>query len=422
MQERQKQLLEEKQRQLQQDSALWDTLGSGRGTPEIRQPSPAVPTLEDEDDILAAFNKDAPVNTASYFSPPPPSGAASGRSTPATVQRAPSTTTPNGGFDDNDDPFGLSEVSKKSNGHVKARAPTTDDDEDILGDLGRPVVEKRSAQPTYEAESERMLGDGNGLSPIPPESVEDDDAPQDRALAELIDMGFPADNARIALAENGGNLQDAVGWLLNQAHEESRQKSRGGTPATRQRSPPASNRSPQRRQQGGDQEAMPAWMRQNGRPSSSTRRVDDTSAAEGDKDASQIAQEFGNKLFKSANSIWKASQKQMAKTVAEFQQDGGPTDSSQPKWMRGTATGESDQPRARPQATPAAIRERAMVDVTDEAAALDAPRERPQKPPRPSAPLVPSRRFASKSAITSGATTTATSDATEVHATKTSSS
>ena len=105
MQERQKQLAEEKQRQQQQESALWDTLGSGRGTPEIRQPSPAVPTQEDEDDILAAFNKDAPVDTASHFAPPPPSGGVSGRSTPAAVQRAPSTSTPSGGFDDNDDPF-----------------------------------------------------------------------------------------------------------------------------------------------------------------------------------------------------------------------------------------------------------------------------------------------------------------------------
>ena len=70
----------------------------------------------------------------------------------------------------------------------------------------------------------------------------------------------------------------------------------------------------------------------------------------------------------------------MAKTIAEFQQEGG--DPSQPKWMRDTAP-EPAQPapqrRAPRQAAPVAR----PVDVTDEAAMLDAPREKPQKPPRP---------------------------------------
>lgn len=366
IQERQKQLLEEKRKQQEQQSALWDTLGSGRGTPEIRQPSPAAVNQENDDDILAAFNKDAPVNRASHFAPPPPSvapsgapsGAASGRSTPAIVQPQPTRSTAST-FDDDDDPFGLNEVQKKSNGRPAPPATSTEGDDDILGDLGKPVTEKKPPPPAVPVSAEEGTTGPNY-------------DPEDRNLAELVDMGFPADTARIALAENGGNVQDAVGWLIQQAHEESRQKSKGqATP--QQRTSPSESRSPQRRHRD-EEQAMPPWMRPEGRTNSSSRGQD---GADGEKDATQMAQEFGSKLFKGANSLWKAGQKQMAKRVAEFQQDSQP-DSSQPKWMRGAAVGEDEQQDA-------ATTRRQRDNLTDEAAALDAPRERPQHPPRPSA-------------------------------------
>ena len=65
IQERQRQLEEEKRKRQHQQSQLWEDLGSGRGTPELRQPSPAVPSMQDnddDDDILAAFNNPAPVD------------------------------------------------------------------------------------------------------------------------------------------------------------------------------------------------------------------------------------------------------------------------------------------------------------------------------------------------------------------------
>ena len=379
LQERQRQLLEEKKKQQDQQAQLWDTLGSGRGTPEIRHPSPAVPSQDDEDDILAAFNKNAPVDNASYFSPPQ-SEAVSGRSTPAIIQPTPRTTESNGDFDEDDDPFELSEASKRSNGHVKAPSPALDDNDDILGDLGRPVTGPPPSTRTARAPSveEPMLEQ----EPASPET-DGDDAPQDRSLAELVDMGFPADTAKIALAENGGDVQSAVGWLLQQAHEESKQKARVESQSQR-RTPLESSRSPQRKQRG-EQDTMPAWMRQEGRPSSAPRRQDSRSPTNGDKDPTQVAQEFGNKLFKSANSIWKASQKQMAKTVAEFQQE---TDAGQPKWMRGTST-DPERPSSQRRTQQQPITRSKPIDVTDEAAALDAPREIPQKPPRPVAPPQP---------------------------------
>lgn len=372
IQERQRQLLEERKKQQLQQAHMWDSLGSGRGTPEARVPSPAAAQNngEDVDDILAAFNRAAPVNKASHY-PPPPSGPTSGRSTPAIAQQLPSSTNlGTGGFDDDDDPFGLAEAAKKSNGQSRNRnAAQIVDDDDILGDLGKPVEARPARQPSPEAAAPEW--DENVASGMGTRGAE----PEDRALAELVDMGFPADTAKLALAETGGDVQNAVGWLLQQAHAASKQNAQDEGQPTR-RSPSRGSREPTQRRQG-DQEQVPSWMRES-RSTSAARREDSRSPAQADKDAAKVASEFGTKLFKSANSIWKASQKQMAKTMADFQQE---RDASQPKWMSG-ASGESSRASSQPRQDPRSAAQRA----TDEAAMLDAPREvLPQRPARPNA-------------------------------------
>ncbi|KAM3417171.1 hypothetical protein BST61_g5433 [Cercospora zeina] len=379
IQERQRQLIEEKRRQQEQQASQWDTLGSGRGTPEVRGPSPGIPQKqqEEEDDIMAAFNKDAPVDKSSHF-PPPSAAMESGRSTPAfQPAKAPAS---NGGFDEDDDPFGLGSVPQRSG--ATTAAPTfrsNADDDDILGDLGKPVA----ARPAKPAESAR-----------PPQRQEAAESwgheqTDDKALAELVDMGFPTDNAKLALAENGGDVQGAVGWLLQQAHEESKQKARAEAGETR-RSPSTSGRSPQRRPR--EQENVPAWMRRESRSGSANgRRQDSRSPANGEKDAAAVAQEYGSKFLKGATSLWKASQKQMAKTVADFQQERDP---SQPKWMQDAS---ADSSRSSSQRRQDAVRQKQRkIEATDEAAMLDAPRDRPQKPQRPSAaerPAQPSSSY-----------------------------
>lgn len=381
IQERQRQLIEEKRRQQEQQASLWDSLGSGTGTPEARGrspgPLPQQSNGDSEDDILAAFNRHAPVDKSSHF-PPPVLGPASGRNTPAYAQQpapAPATApAASAAFDDDDDPFGLGEVSRKSNGHATAplAAPAADDD-DILGDLGKPVSERPPKPPSPDAAPKEW--DEN----IAHSRRAQKDEPQDRSLAELVDMGFAADTAKLALAETGGDLQSAVGWLLQQAHEESKQKANGES-QSRRRSPPGSSRSPAARQRG-EQDAMPAWMRkerESSRSNSGARRQDNGSPADGERDPGQMASEFGSKLFKSANSIWKASQKQMAKTMSEFQQERNP---SQPRWMQEAASGESSRASSQPRREA-----KAAQQATDEAAMLDAPREvLPQRPARPTA-------------------------------------
>jgi hypothetical protein len=368
IQERQRQLTEEKRRQQLQQAQMWDSLGSGSGTPEIRGHSPGVAqgNGEDVDDILAAFNRAAPVDRASHY--PPPSGPASGRSTPATTQQLPTSNITSGGFDDNDDPFGLAEVAKKSNAQPQgSRAPRNIEDDDILGDLGKPVAAAPPRQPSPEDSTPEW--DENVASSMVTRVAE----PQHRALAELIDMGFPKDTAKLALAETGGDVQNAVGWLLQQAHEASKQSAERES-QSRRRSPSNGNRQPSQRRQG-DQEQVPNWMRQS-RSTSAARRQDSRSPAEGDKDAAKVASELGNKLFRSANSIWKASQKQMAKTMADFQQE---RDASQPKWMSEGLSGESSRASSQRRQDPRSAAQRA----TDEAAMLDAPRDvLPQRPSR----------------------------------------
>jgi hypothetical protein len=307
LQERQRQLLEEKAKA----ASAWDGLGgrssplnpqtNTRSTPSIAQKSKQV----DKDDILAAFNSSAPVNNKSHF-PPPQTGSA--------IKSG------DNDFADDDDPFGLRGFTGK-----QAAAPvkqTSNDDDDILGMLGRPVEEVRKSTPSPQPVQE----------PEPESEDEGPKSPEDKAVAELVDMGFPANQAAIALArtDSGTNVQAAVGILLKEAHDEAKRKAegRGGDQSSESRSRDREDAAERRRD-----EAVPPWMR-GGDDSRGSSRSRDQSTTGGDKkDAAQIASELGNSLFKSANSLWKTGQKKVQKAVAEFQQQ-QEGDSSQPKWMR----------------------------------------------------------------------------------------
>ena len=373
IQERQKQLIEDRRRQQQQQAQLWDTLGSGRGTPVIREPSPVISQAEEEeDDILAAFNKSAPVDKASHF-PPPSSGAVSGSSTPG-INRSLSGARPSpSAFDlnDDDDPFGLGSMPKQSNGHIGTNTiQQTDDDGDVLGDLGKPLDELPAKAPPAQPKPQSR-DESRSTS-----SIRDSESTvNDRALAQLVDLGFSGDTSKIALAENNGNVQRAVEWLFEQANEESKQSSREAAEqqSHRSRRGPSPPGLPSR-----SQDAAPAWMQQEERARSGSRRQDSQSPGVSEKDPAQLAQELGSKLFKSANSLWKASQTKVVKTVSEFQQDRDP---SQPKWMQEPATSSTKtKPQAsRKEAPPTRLVERSDIEVTDEAVLLDMPRERPQK-------------------------------------------
>jgi hypothetical protein len=383
--ERQKQLQQEKIKQEQErrqkdaqqygnEASFWDTLGSGKGTPQPTVQRIVPPAQHDEDDLLAAFDSAAPVDKSSHFPVPAASTVTSGRNTPAVVNQSNSASLL---ADDDDDPFGLGAVpQRKPSPYQPPQTTTNHDDDDILGDLGKPVTAKppRREPPRREPVDEAFAVNERRE---PPSSD-----PLDRPIAELVDMGFPANKSRAALQETGGDVQAAVGWLLNQAHQESKERTQ--TRGSARASPAPQTREEPRRGRGQEDASAPAWMREESRPSSNQRRQDNGTPIS-DKDVAAYAQDLGTSFLKSAGSLWKTGQKNLKKAVAEFQQPEG--DSSTPKWMRDASTdnasarpGRSSTPRT---AAPAQTAE----EMTNEAMLLEARDER-QRPTKSRTPEI----------------------------------
>ncbi|KAI5275892.1 hypothetical protein E4T47_01087 [Aureobasidium subglaciale] len=369
-QEKAKQEQEQRQRYAQQygnETSFWDNLGSGKGTPQPTAQRTVPPAQEHEDDILAAFNSAAPVDKSSHFPVPAASAVTSGRNTPAFANSNNSAAL----LADDDDPFGLGAApQRKPSPYQPPPASSNNDDDDILGDLGKPVTAKppRRDPPRREPVDEAFAVEDHRS---PPSSD-----PLDRPIAELVDMGFPADRSRAALQETGGDVQSAVGWLLNQAHQESKERTqnRGSARA----SPAPQVREEVRRGRGAEDASVPAWMRQESRPTSNQRRQDN-GTPNSDKDVAAYAQEFGTSFLKSAGSLWKTGQKNLKKAVAEFQQPEG--DSSTPKWMR-DASADAAAPRPGRSSTPrTSAPAQTAEELTNEAMLLEArdERQRPTK-------------------------------------------
>ncbi|KAK7541458.1 hypothetical protein IWX49DRAFT_576953 [Phyllosticta citricarpa] len=416
LQERQRQLQAEKERQWQhldsrpgpQDAAFWDNLGSGRSTPNptpgAQSPGTAhfsaapasnnfvtayqgsISKSQDEDDILAAFNSEAPVDASSHY--PVPAALQSSRANHTSPSTGDMNNTPhstnragNGSAgladDDDDDPFGLGQLASRPKPQALSQPTSFEQDDDILGDLGKPVSEIRREP----VEPPRQNGTARSGEVQPASEID----PRDRAVAELVEMGFPADKSVEALARtNGGiDIQAAVGYLLNQAHEEARHKSQRRQEERGRDSPFApegDRRTRETKRSNRDDnasDAVPAWMREQGSRSSSQRRQDGRTPTE-EKDVAQYAQEFGNTFLKSANSLWKQGQKKMQKALADFDQ---PADPNQPKWMRDATIGSNGLASRAPEHS-----RRREQEATDEALMLEPDMGRPQKAPVRSSP------------------------------------
>jgi len=404
LRERQQQLEDEKRRKAEQQhntlqsqyggGQFWDSLGQGSSqasrtaSPAAFPPSLGKPAVDnDEDDLFAAFNRNTKVDKSSHY-PPPSSTVQPGNNTPANAARLdlssasawapPQTTKGEASFgDDDDDPFGLNQMKPASNNQRKDAPIAADDDDDLLGDLGKPVDQVRKMAQAQAEQAQRQ-------TPRPTEDSSDDDEgpesierprrggsePFDKAVAELVDMGFTPDNARRGLTESGAglNVQAAVGWLLDDAHRQARNEK--GTP----RDSPADRVRREERSQV-RRNGSPAWM-QDEQQSDSGSRQNVSSSNTGD-DLSKKAAQVGSSFLKTAGSLWKAGQKQAQKAYADFQQqDGG--DPNQPKWMR-------DAQRARDMPS-----REAQSAGTDEAMMLErGSRPEPRQPTRPSNPRGP---------------------------------
>jgi hypothetical protein len=333
-----------------------------------------------DDDLFVAFNADTKVDKSSYYPPPPES--TSSRNTPGfgaskvgDLRQPQAWEQPIGSlggvdFGDDDDPFGLSQM--KSSSSAPAPIPPAEDDDDFLGDLGKPVDEVRRRSPAVkEVASE-------------PTSEPESDDPWDKAVAELVDMGFSAEQSRRALTESGSGLdiQVAVGWILNDAHRQAKQKQQGQDPSRRNGSASTGERR-QMPREGAARESSPAWMREEERDRSQSRREDNRSPG-GEADLAKVAAAMGSNLFKTANSLWKTSQKKVQKAVSEFQQESDP---SQPKWMREAA--EREQAERRAGSEKRGRRAEVAPKVTDEALMLEGESRPPPRKAKAAEPRFP---------------------------------
>ncbi|RDL38742.1 Uncharacterized protein BP5553_03082 [Venustampulla echinocandica] len=323
-----------------------------------------------DEDLFAAFNASTKVDNSSFY--PPPSLSSSGNNTPGfTKNKSPDLSQPQaweqpmgslGGatFGDDDDPFGLGQM--KSQGSTSAPVVDSADNDDFLGDLAKPVEEIRRQRPPAAK-----------ATPEPAREPELDD-PWDKAVAELVDMGFSAEQSRRALTESGSGLdiQAAVGWILNDAHRQAKQKQQSRDSSRHNGASTGERRDASR--DGARKNNTQSRMREDGQDHSQSRREDNGSPS-GETDLSKTAAAVSSNLFKTANSLWKTSQKKVQKAVAEFQQESDP---SQPKWMREAA--EREQAERQSTADGRSRRPKPTVPVvTDEALMLESGSRAPQK-------------------------------------------
>ena len=370
------------------------------GIPAAIPPPNVRAAAQDENDLLAAFDASAPVDRSSHMpelsrsaSDDRPNrgnrGAGVGSSSPSQGMNG---TSGGQAEDPKDDPFGLGTTATKlSSGNTALVNGSDPDEDDVLGLLGRPVSEfaQKAERSSVSSDPSKELGAH----------------PQERAVAELVDMGFSREKSRRALetTETGIDVQVAVGWLLNQAHEETRTKS---YLTKHERESPlrtSQTRSSHGRRKSSVSEApKPAWMQDQGRSSASQNRTDSRSPVNGEKDPAQYASELGNKMFKTAGSLWKTGAKKLNQAVQEFNSD---SDSSQPKWMR-DAQAENGTRKTRPQRRESDVHDHdrmekksqrpplprpADTSVTDEALMLEAGSRPPPRKSRTKPDLPPDR-------------------------------
>ena len=323
------------------DDATWNNLGSGRSTPApAQQNGKATATaMVVEDDLFASFGglQRQPVKAETTKSPP---------------------LTQEEQYPDDDDPFGLSDFQQKQ---IRRQETVSTDagDDDVLGLLGKPFDPSQRKQHQEEPESR-----------VP--ETRSNNHPQDRAVAELVDMGFTVDKARQALetTESGLDVQAAVSHLLNSAHQEARER----TQSRHQTSNGHLDEVPQRgrvdRRQAGRRRTH---VEDDGGPV--IQRRQEQSQAE--KDPGQMASEFGASFLKTANSLWKQGQKKVQQAVQEFNSDS--ETGGQPKWMREAESSQHEDGPGRRRRRSSAGKKK-QEDATNEAMMLES--QRPTPAPR----------------------------------------
>ncbi|KAI9803920.1 MAG: hypothetical protein M1825_001800 [Sarcosagium campestre] len=325
-----------------QESKFWDALEGGSKAKTTRDAKSSDGRPANTTNGLQYPSKD--------FTPAPvqSNGAKTQVSVPDVMQSMPVSSSALDAEDD--DPFGLGQM-KSSHPPPTKSSPQTDDD--VLGLLGRPVDEVSRVQHTPSPTSQAH-------SPTTSATYSTDS--ERKAVAELVDMGFSVEKARLALSttQSGIDVQTAVGWLLSEAHRKAKEDANAQSQSQRTSSDKQSRHEP-----------SSAKSRHGANLHKARWREDCDTQDKSEKDVAQVATEVGQTLFKSANSLWKTGRQKVQKAVNEFQGD-----SHQPKWMTDTSVTSSSDSRAPDQETrthkhSSPSSEQMDQGVTDEALMLE---------------------------------------------------
>ncbi|KAK9468515.1 hypothetical protein V1512DRAFT_259682 [Lipomyces arxii] len=261
------------------------------------------------------------------------------------------------------------------------------DDEDILGPLAEP------AQPATKSVSPPL----STPSPASVSSPAPKSDPRDRALAELVDMGFSDDQARraLSLTDTGVDVQQAIDVLLMQAHAQTRpqpQRRRENdddvlAPHPDDRLAHSHAHAHRARQQHRDEwQNMPSLYSDGSTSDATAFKMPSLSSPTAAQDFSKLASGLSSQLRSRAEVLWKQGKRTVAKAVEEYQASGGiggSGDESNPKWMhnQGRYRYDQDAPEVDLEA-PMPEHMNGRTAATLEASLLE--QEPPPKPARPS--------------------------------------
>lgn len=342
------------------DDSVWNQLGSRSATPDrvtspptytgtaeyggqklstaINKPFAAIngtsnpksnqQMREGEEDLLAAFDTTTLANTSTKFPALKEARSRSHNGGGRGVENALIFEDVNGKHvreraDSDSDPFGLGTGPVYKATQTVPALTNGDEDDDVLGLLGRPVSQLPQPRPPSSSRASPPAANGRQTS-------------ASKAVAELVDMGFSPKRSRDALlsTDTGLNIQAAVGILLSEAREASGKQSstvRSKTPWTGEESDSKYAGGPIGSTISQPDNSLPVWMQQQSRAGSSQPRSRNKSPAIADKEHTKYTTELSTSLLKTANSLWKTGTKKLNEAVADFNSD---SDSSQPKWMR----------------------------------------------------------------------------------------
>nr|XP_019014133.1 uncharacterized protein I206_00215 [Kwoniella pini CBS 10737]OCF52914.1 hypothetical protein I206_00215 [Kwoniella pini CBS 10737] len=374
MADRQKALEDEKRRQADEDKKrfdaeghFWENLGSSFTSKLVASSSSSIkPTVKQNDDLdefltptaAAPSRSKTPISASipkSVSSSRPPSAAGtfwdhhnftnglvpSSISAPLKSKSA-SPAPPIDPFDFDSLSNSIQHQPESQNGN--STGPTMDEDEfDILGDLGKPVIARPelSIEPTQSGPSRPPRQSSTDLSSSPPPHI----------VGQIVEMGFSPAQARQALAKTstGLDVQAAMEVLLGGSNAQA-ERQRGEeefdeddgdfVERERQRREEEDRERRRRRRQGPSRDSVT--------PRSAEEREREAEATAQDQAEKYLAQasEIGTNMFNKATSFWNSSKEKALKVYEEQRKAmeanaaaGGsgegrkPVKDGRPKWM-----------------------------------------------------------------------------------------